>query len=335
MKSLFVILGLVVLTGCSQPEPGTRSPKAPPPLNVQVAPVRADEVAHSQAISGIVRPVDRAAIAANIMGKIKVAQLAVGQSVNAGDILVEIEAAELEARLSQARAALGQAERDLARDRELVSKGAAARESVLASEDRHRIALAAWQEAQAMQAYQKIAAPFDGVITSDLVNPGDLATPGQTLFELEGIDHLRAEVLVPESLSAPQLGSAITVVLDDAPVNGRLVELSPSADPSSRTRLAKIELPSESGARSGQYVRAHWPAGSYATLTVPSRALSHFGQMERVYVVEDGQARLRIIKTGATHDDRAEVLSGLEAGETVIIAPPSTLRDGQAVEILK
>ena len=334
MKSFSFILGLVFLVGCSQPEPNSEVSERSS-LEVRIIKVSLDTIPHTQAVSGIVRPVDRAVIAANIMGTVKVARLAVGQSVSAGEILIEMKAEELDARLAQARAALAQTDRDVARESALVAKGAAAQESVLASQDRGRIARAAVKEAEAMQAYMKITAPFDGVITNDYVNPGDLASPGQPLFELEGTSHLRAEVLVPESLPAMSLGSTITVTLNGIIVNGKLAELSPSTDPNSRTRLAKIDLSSSSSARSGQFVRALWPVGKFTTLRIPTTALSTFGQMERVFVVSDGRAQLRIVKTGTTQELYIEIVSGLESGELVIIAPPSTLRDGQPVEIIK
>lgn len=334
MKSLFVIVSLSLLIGCSQSEPNIATTELPA-ITVRVADVSAATLPRTQVVSGIVRPVDRATIAANIMGTVTVANLAVGQSVSAGDILVEMKADEMVARLAQARATLSQAERDYARESALEAKGAAARESVNASEDRRRIARAAVQEAEAMMGHLQIAAPFSGVITSDFVNPGDLATSGQPLFEMEGTSQLRAEVLVPESLPTPPLGSTISVSLNGIVSGGQLVELSPSTDPNSRTRLAKIDLPKSASARSGQFIRGLWPVGEFTTLTIPRSALSVFGQMERVYVIHDGRAQLRIIKTGSSQGDRVEILSGLESGETVIIEPPPTLKDGQPVEIIK
>lgn len=334
MKSFFIILPLSLLIGCSPSEPANALSEAPS-LDVQVVEVSSDSIPQTLAVSGIVRPVDRATIAANVMGRVTVARLAVGQSVSAGEILVKMEADELDARLAQARAALAQANRDYDRESALEAKGAAARESVRSSEDRREIARAAVLEAEATMAHLQIAAPFSGVITTDFVNPGDLATPGQPLFELEGTSHLRAELLVPESLPTPPLGSTIAVILAGIRTSGQLAELSPSTEPNSRTRLAKIDLPPAAAARSGQFVRALWPAGEATTITIPINTISVFGQMERVFIYHEGRAQLRIIKTGATQGDRVEILSGLEAGEQVIIAPPATLRDGQPVEILK
>jgi RND family efflux transporter MFP subunit len=188
------------------------------------------------------------------------------------------------------------------------------------------------QAAEAMLAYTRIAAPFAGVVTSDLVKPGDLATPGRPLFEVEGLDRLRAEVQVPESLPLPPVGTSVTVQVDGAPLPGKLAELSPAADPLSRTRLAKIDLPAANPARSGQFVRVLWPAGQRAAMMVPATAVQVFGQMERVYVVTAGQAHLRLVKTTLQEGPWVQVSSGLAAGETIVTAPPASLRDGSPVE---
>jgi len=184
-----------------------------------------------------------------------------------------------------------------------------------------------------MLAYTRIAAPFSGVLTAEFAKPGDLATPGRPLFEIEGVDQLRAEVQVPESLSSPALGAELTVLAGDDPVSGQLAELSPAADPTSRTRLAKIALPAAAAVHSGQFVRVLWPAGNRTALTVPATAVMTFGQMERVYVVTAGRAQLRLVKTGARESDRVQIAAGLDAGEVVVTAPSAALRDGQPVEI--
>jgi len=123
------------------------------------------------------------------------------------------------------------------------------------------------------------------------------------------------------------------VVLDGHSVPGQLAELSPAADPVSRTRLAKLDLPAGSPARSGQFVRVLWPAAGDTVFTVPASAVSVLGQMERVFVVTAGHAQLRLVKTGARLSDRIQLAAGVDAGETVILSPSASLRDGQSVEI--
>jgi len=332
MKFLPLLIACGVLAGCQRSEPD--APAAPlPTLAVETAVVHHATQPQTQPVAGVVRPKDRAGIAARILGTVVTAHIAIGQAVTAGEVLVTLEGTEIAARLEQARATLAQAERDYAREHKLESKGAAAIETVRAAADRRRLALAAVAEAEALLAYTQITAPFNGVITGDFVNPGDLASPGQALFELEGTSHFRAEVLVPESLGALALGSPIEIVINDRTTTGRLVEFSPAADPGSRSRLAKIELPSEFAAHSGQFVRALWPAGELDALTVPMTSVSVLGQIERTYVVVAGRAQMRLVKLGQPFGDRVQVLSGLTAGETVIIDPPTHLRDGQLVEI--
>jgi hypothetical protein len=153
------------------------------------------------------------------------------------------------------------------------------------------------------------------------------------LLELEGASRLRAEAQVPESLPSLSVGAAVAVRLDAAVVEGRLAELSPSADPATRTRLAKIDLPAGAGARSGQFVRVLWPAGERRGLFVPAAAVTRFGQMERAWAVEEGRARLRLVRTAEAGDGRLEILAGLSADERVVLAPPATLRDGRPVTV--
>lgn len=305
----------------------------PAPVAVQVAVAVREILPRTQPVAGTVRPLARATIAAKVTGTVRETRLAIGQVVAAGTILVTLQAAELEARVNLAQATLAQADRELARERTLESQGGSTTDAVRAADDRRRQAQAAAQEAEAMLSYTRLAAPFDGVITGEFVKAGDLATPGRALFEIEGQDRLQAEVQVPESLALPALESAVAVLVGDATVTGAVAELSPAADPTTRTRLAKIALPAASGARSGQFVRVLWPAGTADSLSVPAAAVSLLGQMERVFVVTAGHARLRLVKTGPRTGDRVEIVSGLDAGEAVVLNPGAALRDGQAVEI--
>ncbi len=332
MKPFVLLLATALLAGCSRPAAPDSAPSAT--LAVRTATVGSAVTPLTQPVAGTLRPVDRATVAARVMGTVGTARLAVGQTVVAGEVLVTLQAAELTARVEQARASLAQAERDFTRETTLEAKGAAAAEAVRNAADRLRLARAAVAEAAALLTYTEITAPFAGVITGDYVNPGDLAAPGQPLFELEGTDRLRAEVAVPESLAELPPGTAVIVRIDDIEVTGTLVELSPAADPGTRSRLAKIDLPAHPALRSGRFVRVLWPAGTTPQLTVPADAVTQFGQMERVFVVTDGHAHLRLVKTGRREADRLVILAGLDAGETVILNPPATLRDGQAVTLL-
>ncbi len=318
-----------------------------------MAQVQSVNLPRTQPIAGTLRPLDHAVLATKIMGTVTRADFTVGQSVAAGETLVTLSADEITARLAQAQSGLDAILREQARETTLRDQGVSPADTVLTLADRRRSAEAAVREAQSLQNYTRVTAPFAGVITRKLIQLGDLALPGTPLLEIEGTTDLRAEVDVPASLPIPPLGSGLRVVFPTGDTTGTLTEISPAADPLARTRHAKITLPAtaasaaaansatastydaKTAARSGDFVRVLWPAGeSAAALTVPTEAVSPFGQMERVFVLTEGRAQLRLIKTaGAAAPGRLLVSAGLEANETVILAPPASLRDGQPVEV--
>ena len=285
------------------------------------------------AITGTVRPVERAVIAAKISGTIESLPLTLGQVVRRGELLARLAAPELSARLAQARAQLEQAEREEKRDRALAASGADTAEAARASAEHLRAAQASAAEAEAMLAYVEIRAPYDGRVARKFAYAGDLATPGAPLLELESAAVLQVEAPVPASLASNlRLGHELSVQVAGAtPTTGRIVEIASAADSATRTVLIKLALATPDPAWSGRAARLELPGAATESLLVPASSISRFGQMERVFVVIDRRAQLRLVRAGTLHGDRIELLAGVAAGEEVIIAPPGTLHDGQPV----
>lgn len=335
MRSTWLILLPLVVSlasGCARKEP-VSAPPATASLAVRTASVVRATLPAVIEVPATVRPVERAVISAKLTGTIATLPWGLGQAVPAGDVLVTLSVPETEARVRQAQATLAEATRATERERTLVAKGVNAPDSLRDAEDRLRFAQAGLAETEAMLAHASIRAPFAGVITEKAVLPGDLATPGLPLLTLESTARLRAEGAVPEQAAATlRIGDLLPVVVQDgaAPVAGRIEELSPAADALSRSVLVKVALPAGS-ARSGQFARLQVTAGQSDSLFVPPDALTRFGQMERVFVLEQGRAVLRLVKSGRATGDRLEILSGLNAGEQIVLAPPAALRDGQPV----
>ncbi len=326
------LLGLL-LTGCARPAQTAYAPESSA-IEVSVATTRRVTLPLTQQVVGTLRPADHAVVSARLMGTVSAANFTLGETVVAGAPLVTLSAEEIAARLTQAQAALDATLRDFKRESVLVAQGASTAETVRALADKQRAAEAAVKEAQTLLDYRQINAPFTGVITQKFIQPGDLASPGTPLFAIEAVERLQAEVQVPASLSALPIGTTLTVTFPSGTVTGSLVELSPAADPMTRTRLAKVALPkSATSARSGDFSRVDWPAGETDAITVPASAVSDFGQMERVFVVADGHAHLRLVKTAGPTAQGLRIAAGLDADEIVITAAPSLLRDGQAVKI--
>ena len=326
------VIALLALAACSRQPPAVGE-SAGPALPVRTAVVALERLPLLVEAPATIRPAERASIAAKLTGTVATFSLGLGSAVAAGDILLTLNAPETEARFRQAQAQLTEAERNTDRARTLVSKGVSAPDTLREAEDRLRFAQAAAAEAEALLAYATVRAPFAGVITEKHVLVGDLAAPGVPLLVLESTQHLRAEGTVPEkAATALRPGDVVGVLLDDAaaPVSGRLEEISAAADAISRSILVKVALPAGT-ARSGQFARLQVASGTSESLLVPAAAVSRFGQMERIFIVEQGRAILRLVKTGRTTGDRVEILAGLNAGEQVVLAPPAALHDGQLV----
>ena len=309
---------------------------AGPALAVRTALVAAERLPLTIEVPATIRPAQRAVIAARLTGTIAAFPWGLGQPVKAGEILVQLSAPEAEARVRQAQAQSAEATRAAERERTLVAKGVSASESSRDADDRLRFAQGALAEAEALLSYATVRAPFDGVVTEKHALPGDLATPGLPLLVLESNQHLRAEGNIPEgAASSLRIGGPIGVVLDGAavPILGDIEELSSAADVVSRSVLLKAAIPAGT-ARSGQFARLRVVVGEGDVLLVPAEAVTRFGQMERVFVVEQNRAVLRLVKTGREDSGRIEILAGVNPGERVVLAPPAALRDGAAVAAL-
>jgi RND family efflux transporter MFP subunit len=200
-------------------------------------------------------------------------------------------------------------------------------------------ATAALADAQATLGYAKIVAPCSGRILARRIDPGALASPGTPLFVLADEGIVRIEAPVPESRAAAvAIGDEVTVEVGFAEktLTGKVGEIVPSVDVASRAFLSKIDLPAGTEhLRPGTYVRVSFPVGAERALVVPTTAISSFGALDRVFVVEGNAARLRMIARGESQGLFTRVLSGLSPNETVVAVPASELRDGSLIEVVQ
>jgi len=187
-----------------------------------------------------------------------------------------------------------------------------------------------------MRDYAKLAAPFSGVVITKTVEPGNLATPGAPLLTIEQDGLYRLEASVDESkLASVRVGQAVEAVIDASgrKLNARVSEIVPSVDSASRTYIVKLDLPATPQLRTGMFGRAIFPLGMEKVVAIPAAALMERGQLQSVFVVDDGVAHARLVTTGRRARDAAEVLSGLNAGERIVSPLPPGLQDGARVEV--
>lgn len=293
-----------------------------------------------------------------VAARVKAVHVKAGQKVSRGDLLVELEDAEFRARLAAADARFQAAEADRAeanrhfqRVNGLFPTGSATREELDAASARRQAAEAAAKaaEAQAEEArtalgHTALRSPLNGVVIDKKVNPGDFSMPGlpasagmpsgRVLLSLYDPEALWLETAVPERHSAAiQVGGPAEAVLPAASLRwqGKFVEVVPGVDEVSRTFLARLELPASPALKVGMLGKVRFAAGQRRMIRVPPEALLRRGQLDTAFVVVQGRAQLRLVRPGRPAGDRVEILSGLAAGESLLLNPGETLRDGDLV----
>jgi membrane fusion protein, multidrug efflux system len=191
--------------------------------------------------------------------------------------------------------------------------------------------------AQTVANYARIVAPFDGIVVRRFVDFGSMAAPGTPLLVLEDASRYRLEAtLDAKNAESVGRGDRARVALDAFPektFEASVAEIEAGADPASHTVQVKLDLPKDSQLRSGLFGRAWFHRGERQAVVVPRGALIERGQLRGVFLVDAGGiAHLRLVTLGASFGDRREVLSGLEAGEMIVIDPGGRELDGKRME---
>ena len=285
----------------------------------------------------------------------------IGAHVHTGDLLAVIETPELDQQVKQAQSDLATAQSNeqiaqitAQRWTKLLAKNAVSKQETDQAMSDLRGRQSALDAAQAnvmrlqqLQGFERIYAPFDGVITArnidigSLIQAGDSNSPRAELFHMASTDKLRLFVPVPE-VYANQVrnGSHVVVTSDAVPgekFTGTIARNSDAIDLSSRTLNVEVDVVnSEHKLLPGQYAFIHLPIPPAASsMTLPSGALLFRGEGLRVGVVRDGRVRLVPVEVGHDYGASVEITSGLSAHDQVILNPPDSLADGERVNVEK
>lgn len=278
--------------------------------------------------------------------------------MKAHDLLAEIETPELDQQLQQARADLETARANLSlaqttadRWQSLLESGSVSKQETDQAISNMHAQKATVDSNQAnvhrledLQAFEQVYAPFDGVITARSTDIGDLIDAGappqsRQLFHLASIQTLRVYVAVPEVYSrAAEPGATATLTLDEFPgrrFSGRLVRNANAIDLASRTLLVEVDVENQEGTLlPGAYVSVHLKLPQVIrSVTVPAETLLFRSEGLRVAVVRDGKAQLIPVTIGRDFGNSVEIVSGLSAGEKVILSPPDSLVSGTTVRV--
>ena len=198
-------------------------------------------------------------------------------------------------------------------------------------------ARAAADAATTTQSFGLVKAPFDGLVTERLTDPGNLASPGMPLLRLDSAGASHVEVRVDEARERyVREGDRVEVRFGEVAgtsrtVDGVVTEIARAVSADDRAFMVKVSLAGDSPTKTGTFARVRFRGASREALVVPSSTIRRQGQLSTVFVIEEGVARLRLLQTGHEGAEGVEVLAGLERGEVVVNAPPPGLTDGRRV----
>jgi RND family efflux transporter MFP subunit len=202
-------------------------------------------------------------------------------------------------------------------------------------EAQERQARAQQSGAETILSYARVTSPLNGVVTVKSVDVGTVVMPGMPLLTIEDNSQYRLEASLPEEfLNRVRTGEAVPVTVGNQAYQGRVTEIVPAADPSSRTFTVKVSLPPGCACQSGGYGTAQFPVGETRAVIIPKRALRSEGELVGVFVANaQGMLDYRLVKTGEEENgDRVSVLAGLNPGDRIAISKVDQLRQGDRVE---
>ena len=200
-------------------------------------------------------------------------------------------------------------------------------------------ARAAADVATATGSFTTLRAPFDGLVTERLTDPGNLASPGMPLLRVESEGLRQVVVRVDEARAAyVQPGDRVRVLMDSLDrvgdvkdFEGVVDEVARAVGADERAFTVKVTVPRTLTARTGSFARVVFRGAPRRALLVPAAAVLRSGQVSSVYVVYEGVAKLRLVRVGDASSEGIEVLAGLDAGESIVMSPLARLVDGAKV----
>ncbi len=297
----------------------------PLPQDAKTYTVEMKKIAPRVDVVGTVTSEEKVHLSARISAYVSKVEVQTGAKVKKGQTLIELDSREIQEKLTAAKINLKQSKTEYDRTLNLYKKNAATEQALTAAEHRYSSVQSQVAETKVMLTYTTIKSPIDGIVTERKIEAGDLANPGQLLLRVYDPRKMRLEVPVPVRLiDKLSLNQTVDITLDrpTRPFKGRVSEIVGEVDPSSRTQKVKIRIDNKKGdILPGTFGRVWVRENPHKALLVPAGAITMVGQLEMVNVVQNERVLRRMVKTGPSYGKLVEVLSGLSAGEVILVSP--------------
>lgn len=354
IKSISLILLFSgMLTACSESKKSSSNEEAA--ISVTVENIESPSGSGYFSASGQIEAEQFANISTRIMGYVSKVYVTVGDQVRKGQSLIDVNNADMEAKKAQAQAGILQAEarfnraeKELKRFQSLYDQKSASQKELDDITTQYDVAKAQLESAKQVQKevesmlfYTNIKAPFSGRITSKSIKVGDMTKPGQHLMSIEAPEAFVGMAMVSET-NIPYVKEndsvEVFVKSNETTIKGLISEISTSSQNSGGQYLVKIKLdiPENTKLYSGMFISVVFPSleSKNTQVSIPKTALVQKGDLNGIYTVSaSNTAILRWLKLGRSLGDRIEVLSGLTAGEQVILSAEGKIYNGVNVTI--
>lgn len=345
LSLLLPLATCALVAGCGR---DAAPPPAPPTVLVQPA---TGAPAENTFYTGEIRARHEVDLAFRVGGKIAARLVDAGAEIKAGQTLARLDPADLQLAASSARAQLAAAESELATARAereryagLVAKKFVSQTAYEAKDNAFNSAQARLDQARSQNqitgnqaAYGTLSSETTAIVTAVLADAGQVVSAGQPVLRIARPDEKEVAIAVPENrLAEIRAARNILVSLWAAPatlLRGELRELSPAADPATRTYAARIRLPDPPpDVRLGMTARVHLGSNANQEILVPLGAVLDVGQGPFVRIVKDGKVASRPVAVSRFREDGAAISGGLEHDAAVIVSGAGKLVDGQDVQ---
>lgn len=339
MKPLYLLLGLMVLlSACSDDNAANKAKAGPTPLQIEATTVTRQSLGQSISRTGTLRAEQEVKLLAEEEGRVDKVPVYEGDHVERGDLLLQLDDSQLRAEVKKASAQRKQAKLDVQRLERLQNSKLITEDELARARTAFDIAVAEEDLLQSRLDNTRITAPFAGVISQRLVEPGDVAAKFTHLLSLTSIDTLLAELSISELLlPGLAVGDKVTIMLDalgDQRFDGTVLRIHPTVDPVTRQGIVEIRIaePPEQ-AKPGQLCRVELKLRPRPRLLIPFSALRRDTQGEFVYRIDAEQkARRTAVRSGIHLDNAVEILDGLSDSDRVVSNGFLGLADGMLVK---
>ena len=326
---IVALVGFMIWAGgflSNKIKPGVvdHEPGVPLPDGGAIHSVVAERIRPQIDVTGTVVSERNIQLSARINGYVEEVLISAGEAVTNGQSLIVLDSREVVEEYIAAEAQFQEAELAFERTTQLRASDSATEQDLDSARARFTASRARLDQVEVMRSYAHITSPIDGVVADRRIEAGDLAVPGTVLLTVYDPHNMRLEVPVPIRLvDNVALDQEMDVLMDypSRTVKGVVTEILGEIDPSSRTRTVKVHLPDDTQALPGTFGRLRVSHQTRAALLIPAAAVQRTGQLESVGLVRDDRVLRRLVKTIPGPGQNREVLSGLQAGDAVLLPP--------------